>query len=431
MQRHLRITLALFTLALVGLGAAPAALAARYASPTGTAAKDCLSPANACDLPKAITGASKDDEVIVEPGHYTLTSELSTTPSSLNVHGALGQPRPVIDIGANRLGFISGAHYSYLSVESSSSGEFFATNGTLGDRMFIKLSRSSLGQPACQCYGDINDSVIVNSGTSPAAGLGSNGGTGSLNYRNDTIISTNPASAAIELHQQGGMPFMPLVLHAVNVIARNVAGGPAVVADGEKVSITMSHSNYGTVVQSKKGVFTDGGGNQTAAPIFANAAALNFAEAAGSPTIDAGLLEPLSGPLDFAGSPRAVGGLTDIGAYEFIPPVVGPLPLPLKPSNRIRFGKLKLDRVHGLAKLQVKVPGAGKLVLRGKGVKKVTKTAGAARTVTLKVKPTGRKRVALLANGKVTVPLTVVFTPVGGTTAARPKTITLKQTTAS
>jgi hypothetical protein len=83
-------------------GAAPAAATPgpRYASPTGTSAQDCSTPASACDIATAIDGSGGNDpvagqEVIVEPGTYTLSSTLDPTVNT-NIHGAAGQPRPVI-----------------------------------------------------------------------------------------------------------------------------------------------------------------------------------------------------------------------------------------------------------------------------------------------------------------------------------------------
>jgi hypothetical protein len=63
----------------------------------------------------------------------------------------------------------------------------------------------------------------------------------------------------------------------------------------------------------------DGGGNQTAAPIFVDAENRNYHEAAGSPTIDAGIAGEL-GPLDLDGNPRVQGTAPDIGAYETLNP---------------------------------------------------------------------------------------------------------------
>ena len=87
--------------------------------------------------------------------------------------------------------------------------------------------------------------------------------------------------------------------------------------------IVASHSNFVTVKQEGEATVTDAGGNQTAAPAFVNAAAGDYREAAASPTIDAGVADQL-GATDLAGNPRTLGGAPDIGAYEFVPPVVRP-----------------------------------------------------------------------------------------------------------
>jgi hypothetical protein len=58
------------------------------------------------------------------------------------------------------------------------------------------------------------------------------------------------------------------------------------------------------------------GSNQTAAPTFVNAAGGDFHEAAGSPTIDAGITAPAIGTTDLDGNPRTIGRSTDVGAYE-------------------------------------------------------------------------------------------------------------------
>jgi hypothetical protein len=69
----------------------------------------------------------------------------------------------------------------------------------------------------------------------------------------------------------------------------------------------------------------DLGGNQTAAPLFVDAAHGDYREAPGSPTIDAGIADQL-GPLDIAGNTRILGAAPDIGAYEFVPPPAVPRP---------------------------------------------------------------------------------------------------------
>jgi len=82
------------------------------------------------------------------------------------------------------------------------------------------------------------------------------------------------------------------------------------------------------------------------------------------------------------------------------------------PSNMVSFAKLKVNG-NGTAVLTVVVPGPGRLSLsrgaRG-GVK--AKEAGAAK---LKVKPVGRAKAELAANGRVTIRPRVTFAPKGGT----------------
>jgi hypothetical protein len=101
-------------------------------------------------------------------------------------------------------------------------------------------------------------------------------------------------------------------------------------------------------------------------------------------------------------------------------------------SNQFSFGHLKRKRSKGTATLPVKVPGAGKLSLSGKGVVKprparaVTSSAdrsvSAAGTVKLLIKAKGKAKHKLNSNGKVKVKVRVKYTPTDGT----PNTKTLK-----
>jgi hypothetical protein len=56
--------------------------------------------------------------------------------------------------------------------------------------------------------------------------------------------------------------------------------------------------------------------------MFANAAAGDFHQVAGSPTINAGADDPLNGVTDLEGKPRLFGAHTDIGADEYAPPSI-------------------------------------------------------------------------------------------------------------
>ena len=119
----------------------------------------------------------------------------------------------------------------------------------------------------------------------------------------------------------------------MNVIARS---GPTGVdlelnSDGAVIgNINVSHSNYATTGMTGAGAsalthIIGDATDQSTPPAFVNAAAGDFHQVAGSPTIDAGVNDPANGANDPDGDPRTLNGKTDIGAFEFVP--AGP-PLP-------------------------------------------------------------------------------------------------------
>ncbi len=97
------------------------------------------------------------------------------------------------------------------------------------------------------------------------------------------------------------------------------------------------------------------------------------------------------------------------------------------PSNAFSFGALSRNRGKGTARLRVRVPGAGSLVLTGPGVRRAAGRSRAAGTVTLAVRAKGKALRALRRRGKAKVRLRVTFTPDGGTAGSRTKTVTLQK----
>jgi hypothetical protein len=109
------------------------------------------------------------------------------------------------------------------------------------------------------------------------------------------------------------------LLDARNVIASGEIDIRAI-ASGEGLGNTLlANSNFDTSKADPGTTITDAGGNQSATPLFVNAATGDYREAVGSPTIDAGSTDQI-GTLDFDGNSRAIGAAPDIGAYEFVPP---------------------------------------------------------------------------------------------------------------
>jgi hypothetical protein len=110
------------------------------------------------------------------------------------------------------------------------------------------------------------------------------------------------------------------------------------------------------------------------------------------------------------------------------PGTVSPVtPISTKVSNEFIFGKLKLNKKKGTAKLIVQVPGAGSLVLGGKGVKKSKASAKGAGTVKLPVVSAAKAMKRLTELGKVKLTLKVTFTPAGGAPNTESKKVTLKK----
>jgi List-Bact-rpt repeat protein len=90
------------------------------------------------------------------------------------------------------------------------------------------------------------------------------------------------------------------------------------------------------------------------------------------------------------------------------------------------FGKVKLNKKKGTAKLTVKVGAPGKLVVSGKKIKKRSKATKSAGNVTISILPKGKAAKALKETGRAKVKVKLAYTPSGGTTATQSKSIQLK-----
>jgi hypothetical protein len=119
------------------------------------------------------------------------------------------------------------------------------------------------------------------------------------------------------------------------------------------------------------------------------------------------------------------GVAVDSGGGTAQPPAPNP-PKPVPPSSAFDLGKLKLNKKSGGATLTVILPGPGRLVLGGKGVVKLTKTADGAGKFNLAIKPTTKTKHALQKSGKAKVTVKITFTPTGGTSRTEPRALTLR-----
>jgi hypothetical protein len=123
----------------------------------------------------------------------------------------------------------------------------------------------------------------------------------------------------------------------------------------------------------------------------------------------------------------SVSVTNSIGLTTTVP---GPTVTIALPPNTFTFGRVKLNKRNGTAKLPVTVAAAGNLTLAGKGIvpihkAKASRKAVAAGTTKLRVKAKGKAARTLKRTGKVKVTAKVTFTPTGGTARTQSKRIKL------
>jgi hypothetical protein len=353
-----------------GLTMATSASAAevRYAEPDSAAphgAAPC-SQADPCDIQVAVeTVAQSGDEVVVLPGDYMETDTL-TVSAGIDLHGEVGQPRPRIVSTASEALFVipAAARVSDLSIEHTGSASALSASGGTFERLFVHATASG-GPFATACNPTdvtIRDSVCWNTAPSGGSGLDLNlaGGSSSVTLRNVTAVASAPDSVGIKVR---AVPAQ-LTLEGKNVIAK---GGTDIAAmtdssGGASATLNLDYSNFATrSVEGTNASATEPGtlNNQTAAPLFVNAAAGDFHQAPGSPTIDAGTTDVLLGSLDIDREARIQGSAPDIGADEFVPPGApdGPAPEPLAKADRT----LTLDANKGKVEKGRKVRLTGQI----------------------------------------------------------------------
>jgi hypothetical protein len=368
MQRpHVLIGLGLVAVISAALFAgAPIAQAdTRYAEPNGDGPEPCANLMDPCDIELAVEGDTMPpmpgDEVILLPGTYMLDGGLFIG-ENFSVRGQTGQPRPLImapgGIGME-MSESSTTPPSLREVHIISSSGGLATGGGVVER--VTVTSTAVSGVACSVYeregvdGLIRDSICRQTAGGAAVGL-SWGGPASTRGQlvNVTAVSPEPGGAGISLNASGNGA---AEIAAVNTIARGALVDVRATDDasvGASATVTLTRSNYATEDDSGASTVTDPGtnANQTAPPLFVSAGDLH--QLPGSPTVDAGIADPLLGSFDFEGNPRIIGSAPDIGGDEFMPaPPAGPAsqssPSPVS-TPRKKCKKAKKKRSSAAAK---------------------------------------------------------------------------------
>lgn len=328
--------------AAAALTLAPAAASAdnRYASPNGTGVDPCADAGTPCPIDIAVNQAHSGDDVTLLGGvppaapftsAVTLGFATGSPVTGVTIHGSPGA-RPVVNFttGGGEDGFYLGNGSTLRDVVASSTSQatvlIDAIGGTV-ERVSAHSGGSSDNNYTCVAgHGAVfRDSVCWFSGPADTSGH-TNSALAAFNQvsndaatlRNVTAFAPNANGLLVVSSSTWSM-----TVTATNIIARggdmdvrtsNFGGGTAEAAN-------LDHSSYATRVSSGTGVITDPAtaGNQTAAPVFVNAANGDFHQSAASTgTLDLGTATGvLPGELDLDGEARSLDAGPDIGADEF------------------------------------------------------------------------------------------------------------------
>jgi Ca2+-binding RTX toxin-like protein len=309
------------------LALAPSALADDfYASPAGGG--NCTTLADACELSTAVSDAtSGSDTVFVrgDLGDYHLASGIDTA-AKVTIRGVNGRPRLLFDNTGLFVGFAdsvvrdiymeTGGDYALSLVDSQA--DRVVAKETGGGGVACQMTNSTLTNSLCWSVGDGAEAVEL---TSPPSDV-----TDTL--RGVTAVATAPNSVAVKVE---AFQTHAQTVRLSNVIARGTSNDiEAVGGQNASVSVLADHSNFATTSAGAGVTITGSPTNQTAAPVFVDAAAGNFHQTAASPTVDKGVTHADNGTFDLDGDARALGASTDIGADELIP-ANQPPPAPVAP----------------------------------------------------------------------------------------------------
>jgi hypothetical protein len=337
MSSRRRIVAVVATLACLAAPAGASA-AVRYASPTGSGT--ACTQLNPCDIAEATRsfGAGQvnpGDVIVIGSGTYQNVPEIDILDANVDLHGEAGQPRPTLVSIGNAAVFSneSNVSISHLNIQhtganatvggisvSAGSG---AGSGTIDD--VVIHSDASAFNAGGGTY-SLRNCVCWSAGDGDAGVNAINGTT--LTMRNVTAIGTGSVNSH-GLRVSGGTGTASSVT-GTNVIAHTTSADSSsddvhanAFGAGSAGTATLDHSNYSNVFQFASppatATVTPPGtnNNQTAPPVFVDAATGGFHQAGSSPTVNAGVTAGGNGTVDIDGETRA-NGTTDIGADEFV-----------------------------------------------------------------------------------------------------------------
>jgi hypothetical protein len=301
----------------------------RYAAPDGDGASPCLQ-SDPCGLETALDsgagGLVDGDTVLLAPGTYHPVGSLEVF-RSVTMSAEPGQAAPLIEAEGERGLFMQNpSTVRDIRIHSSAGTEYgfvMASAGSTAERV------ESAGEAGHACVlggGTLRDALC--------SGLPALGGGYGVEMFQSSLSPTSIEAKLFNVTAIGGSAGIALVANesaSVKLSATNtISSGDEedvyanALAPTASVQVELSHSNFSEVtVEGANAEVTSSGtaGNQTASPLFVDAAGGNYREAAGSPTRGAGdAAVVLPGETDLAGGERitdcdGISGV-DIGAYQ-------------------------------------------------------------------------------------------------------------------
>jgi hypothetical protein len=352
--------LAAAALAALAFAAPASAASTRYAGPAGDSTKDCTTTAQACEIHKAVQGASAGDTVVVLPGDYEIGSTVPID-KALTLAGNPGDPAPRLNGTPTIGGPVVSIPYASPGPSGSVTLRRLSISGTAANQPTLALDgfiatvveqvvasaegssapaiERSCGQPL------VRDSVARTTGQGATAVMASGRGStvdsscgGSLDLHNTTIDArgTNaPGMSATALAAGPGYcAAIAVVLRnsivrgtATDVRATSQPPGNCPNNGQYAATVVSSYSNFRNKDEQGGATIGEGSAHQSSDPAFADAERGDYRELSTSPTIDAGDgSDPKLGTVDPDGHARSLGKAPDIGAYEFVPPNAPPPP---------------------------------------------------------------------------------------------------------
>ena len=295
-------------------------------------------PADGCDFEHAVEGAQTgiNDNVIVAPGFYAESDEITPSDSGLTVNGA-GSPATTLSSTAPNAFQIAASTVTVRGMRILHSGinngfSFgVAAENSVGERLSVS---TIAGGSACRFVATgataaiLRDSVCRNTSAAGVAAIQVDpNASPTATIRNVTAYATGPfANGLFGTAQVGGDPIVNVrnsILRATSPAVDVYAISPGA---GHTITIDLDFSSYADTTEDDN----DANTSITAAGSLSNIVSLpvfddtdtNFHQAAGAPTIDKGSAGVTDlGALDLDGDARSLGSAPDIGADEFVPPV--------------------------------------------------------------------------------------------------------------